>query len=117
MIIAVPVTDNMPSGPGEAMEIVIIDTDSSQERERYENPALTAVSGRGIAMLRSAMERNVEALVVGGIGQHAFEVARRNMKIFDGKGLTLDELSEKIKNGELKELTSFNHSHHSGEHH
>ena len=31
--------------------------------------------------------------------------------------LTLDELSEKIKNGELKELTSFNHSHHSGEHH
>ena len=31
------------------------------------------------------MERNVEALVVGGIGQHAFEVARRNMKIFDGK--------------------------------
>lgn len=109
MIIAVPVTGNQPSGPGEAMEVVLFDTDSRREIERYENPALTASSGRGIAMIRSVMERKADALVVGGIGQHAFEVARRNIRVLNGAGMSLEEILNGASSGTLAELSAPNH--------
>ncbi len=109
MIIAVPVSGNQPSGPGEAKEVLIFDTASGKEIERYENPALTATSGRGIAMVRSVMERKAEALVVGGIGQHSYEVARRNLKVLNGAGLTLEQIVQKASDGSLQELTGPNH--------
>lgn len=109
MIIAVPVTGNQPSGPGEAMEVVLYDTSTGMEVERYQNPALTATSGRGIAMIRSVMERKADALVVGGIGQHAFEVARRNIRVLNGAGLTLEQIIHSAANGSLHELSAPNH--------
>ncbi len=109
MIIAVPVNGNQPSGPGEALEVVLIDTASGMEVERYQNPALTATSGRGIAMIRSVMERKADALVVEGIGQHAFEVARRNLKVFNGAGLTLEQIVQGVAKGTLHELGAPSH--------
>lgn len=113
MIIGVPVTGNKPSGPGEAEEVVLLDTASGKEVERYQNPALTATSGRGIAMIRSLLERKVEAMVVAGIGEHAFEVARRTLRVMSGEGLTLEEIMQKARDGSLHDLTGPNH----GEHH
>ncbi len=109
MIIAVPVSGNQPSGPGEAEEVLIFDTLAGKEIERYENPALTATSGRGIAMIRSILERKAEALVVSGIGQHAFDVARRNLKVLNGAGLTLEQIIQGATKGTLSELSAPNH--------
>lgn len=114
MKIAVPVTGNEPSGPGEAEEVVIIETSTGEVVERYPNPALTATSARGITMLMSAIERNAEVLVVAGIGQHAIDFARTRIRILGGAGLTIDEIVKAAKNGQLKELTEANHM---GHHH
>ncbi|MCL4336812.1 MAG: hypothetical protein M1129_00715 [Candidatus Thermoplasmatota archaeon] len=113
MIIGIPVTGNMPSGPGEAQEVVLFDTSTGLEIDRYENPALTATSGRGIAMIRSLLERRVEAMVVSGIGQHAFEVARRTLKVLNGEGLTLEQIVQEARKGALHEITEPNHGMHS----
>ncbi len=113
MIIGIPVSGNMPSGPGEAREVVLFDTSSGKELDRYENPALTATSGKGIAMIRSLLERKVEAMVVSGIGQHAFEVARRTLKVLNGEGLTLDQIVQGAGKGTLHELTEPTHGMHS----
>ena len=113
MIIGIPVTGNMPSGPGEAQEVVVYDTSTGKELDRYENPALTATSGKGIAMIRSLLERKVEAMVVSGIGQHAFEVARRTLKVLNGEGLTLDQIVQGAGRGTLHELHEPTHGMHS----
>lgn len=113
MIIGIPVTGNIPSGPGEAEEVVLLDSETGREIERYENPALTATSGRGIAMIRSLMERKVEVIVVDGIGEHAFQVARRNLKVLGGQGLTLDQIVQSVQKGTLTELAEPNHGMHS----
>lgn len=114
MIIAVPVTGNHPSGPGEAQEILIYDAAEGKEIERYPNPALTATSARGIAMLRSVIERNVDALVVSGIGEHAMTYAKGRLKILNGAGMSLDELLRRASKNDLVELIDATHT---GHHH
>lgn len=115
MIIAVPVKGNITSGPGEADEIAIIDTAQGRVVERYPNPALTATSARGITMVKSALDRNAEALVVGGIGEHALSYAMKKLKVFNGSGATLDELTKDsgIENlTEILQATHGGHNHH-----
>lgn len=114
MIIAVPVKENMTSGPGEAEEIAIIDTTQGRVTERYQNPALTATSARGISMVQSALERKADALVVGGIGEHALSYAMKHLKVYNGSGVTLDELS---KESDLENLTELLQATHGGHHH
>lgn len=117
MIIAIPITGDMPSGPGEAQEIVVFDTAKGNEIERYPNPALTATSARGIAMLHSVMDRKVDALVVSGIGEHAMSYAQGRLKILNGAGLTLVEILKHAKDNSLSELTEathMGHHHHHG---
>lgn len=114
MILAVPVKGNMASGPGEADEIAIVDTDEGKITERYSNPALTAVSGRGIAMIRSAIERKADALVVGGIGEHALTYAKGRMKVYNGSGISLDDLVRQSSEKDLDELLEPTHT---GHHH
>ena len=114
MIVAITATQNQISGPGEAEQIIIVDTNTGTEVERYTNPALTATSARGIVMLRSAIDRNAEALVVSGIGQHAMDYARGRIRILNGSGYNFTEAVEKIKLGQLHELHEANHM---GHHH
>lgn len=114
MKIAVPVSANTASGPGEAQEIVIIDTVQEKIVERYPNPALTATSARGISMVRSVMERKVDGLVVGGIGEHALSYAANHLKVYNGAGMTIEDLSKKSVVDNLEELTQATHT---GHHH
>ncbi len=114
MILAVPVKGNMTSGPGEAEEIAIVDTAEGKVTERYSNPALTATSARGIVMVRSAIDRKAEGLVVGGIGEHALSYAISRMKVYNGSGLTLDDLAKPSSEKSLTELLQATHT---GSHH
>lgn len=114
MKIGIPVTGDRASGPGEAMEVVIVDTSTGQELERYENPALTATSARGIMMVRSVVDRGAEALVVGGIGQHALDYARQKLKVMGAVDMTVPEIVRALNSGKLVELHHPNHEgHHS----
>lgn len=117
MIIAVPVNGKIATGPGEAREIAIVDTVKGTVLETYPNPALMATSARGISMVRSAMERNAEALVVGGIGEHALSYASNHMKVFNGSGLTLEDIMVKFPENQLEELLHATHSGHHDHHH
>lgn len=106
MLIAIPVTGDNISGPGEASEILILDSDDGYSvKERYENPALTASSARGISMIQSAAARNASVMVVAHIGAHAFGFIQGRMKIYSGLGMNVQEAVSRLKKGELTELT------------
>ena len=66
MKLAIAVEKGMVSGPGEAEEIRIYDTENSQQLESYPNPALTANSARGILMLKSIVDHGVSSVIVDG---------------------------------------------------
>ncbi len=116
MKIAIPVTEQEVGGPGESREIVVVDTEMDYSvTERYENPALTATSARGISMIRSAVDREASAMIVAHIGSHAFSYVRGRIRLYSGIGLTLDEALAGFKAGTLEEITEElpgNHHHH-----
>lgn len=116
MKIAIPVTDGAASGPGEAREIVVFDTSTGMELERYENPALTATAARGIVMLRSVIDRKVDALVVSGIGQHAIDYARNRLRILNSGGLPISGILAAAGQGNLPEMSEATHMGHHHEH-
>ena len=112
MRIAVPVTEGFVDGPGEGREVFVFDIgEEAVLVEKYENPALTAQSARGIWMLRSAMDRQVENLIVSGIGQHAFSVSKGNLRFYHAEGMKVEEAVDQMRKGELPELTEPNHNH------
>lgn len=113
MRIAIPVSGDNVGGPGESSEIVILDSERDfSVVERYENPALTATSARGISMVVSALNKQATALIVGHIGDHAFSYAGSRIRIYGASGLTLNQAIESFKNGDLEELKSGNGGHH-----
>lgn len=112
MRIAVPVTEGIVDGPGEGEEVFIFETGSNPELlEKYPNPALTATSARGIWMLRSAMDRDVDTMIVSGIGQHAFTAVKGSIKFYHADGVAVDDAVKMMVDGKLKELTEPNHNH------
>ena len=116
MKVAVPVTENKVSGPGEGMEVRIYDTnDDMKLLDTYENPALKAQSARGIWMLRSAIERGAEAIIVSEAGAPAFSYTKGKLKLYFGRGLNVAEALSSFKAGRLSELTVPTHEH--GHHH
>lgn len=119
MKFAVAVTSGTVSGPGEAMEIRVYDTESqSNPVEIYENPALTATTARGISMLKSVIDRGVTRLVISGIGDHAMQYAKGRLELLGAPGMTVDQVLELVDKGELGEITgathhgSHDHTHH-----
>lgn len=117
MKIAIPVMHGLVGGPGESEEIIILDSENGYSRvETYENPALTAVSARGISMLKSVLDRDVEVLVVGHIGEHAFSYARNRLKLYSATGMHVEEAIEEFKSGKLHELNEPHHGSHSHNH-
>jgi predicted Fe-Mo cluster-binding NifX family protein len=116
MKIALPETDGIVSGPGEAKIIRIYETEPSISLlEQYENPALTAPSARGIWMLRSALDRGASIIIVSGIGSHAFDFLEGKGDLYIAAGMGIEEAVENFKSGKLPKLEHPNHE--SGHHH
>lgn len=109
MKLAIAVEKGMVSGPGEAEEIRIYDTENSQQLESYPNPALTANSARGILMLKSIVDRGVTSVIVSGIGAHAFSYTTGRIKLFKGEGLSVEEALKSFINGNMTELSVATH--------
>ncbi len=106
MKIALVIDGNHVGGAGEGKEIVIVDSEKNYEIvERFDNPALTAESSRGIVMLSTVYKKGVTSIIVGHIGPHAFTFTKNRMTVYDGNGLTLKQAIESFKNNMLPEIT------------
>lgn len=116
MKFAIAVTGDKVSGPGEAEEILIYELGKSATLvESYDNPALKAISGRGISMIKSVIDRGVEKLVIGGIGDHALEYAKGKIELLSGKGLSKDLVISAIMKNTLSGISKATHT--GGHHH
>ena len=106
MRIAIPSEDGYVGGPGESKEVEIYSLENNKIEfiERYENPALTAEHTRGIFMIKSAMERGCEILILGEAGAPAFNYVRGKLKIYNGAGMKTQEAANELVNGNLKEM-------------
>ena len=105
MLIAVPVSNNVVSGPGEAEEILILDSEKGYSiAERFANPALEPGASPGIRMIRSIIERKVSVLLVGHIGMHAFSYARNRLSIYPCTGMRWEDAVNAYRSGMLREL-------------
>ncbi len=111
MKFAIAATGDKVSGPGEATEILVYSLeDTSELLEIYENPAHKATSARGIAMLRSVLDRGVEKLVISGIGEHAFKYASGKVVLLNGRGMSTDQILRAMSEGTLKPINGSTHS-------
>ena len=116
--IAIPVTENMVSGPGKAAEIYIFEVEETPKLiEKYENPARTANSTPGIYMLKSALDRNVNAFIVSEIGAPGVRFLDGRVKIFISEYSSVDDVLNKYIKNELKEITDPSMAHESHHHH
>ncbi|MEM0155244.1 MAG: NifB/NifX family molybdenum-iron cluster-binding protein [Thermoplasmataceae archaeon] len=112
MKVAIAVDGDIVSGPGEAAEVRIYDLINGHRLiESYENPALTAKAAKGIIMLKSALDRGAESIIVSGIGQHAFTYTSGRLRLFLGNGMTVDQALSNFESGKLHELTGATHDH------
>lgn len=112
MKIAIPVTDNFVTGPGEGEEVQIYEINGNEIKllEKYENPALKAIVARGVYMLKSALDRGVNAVIVTEIGPPGVRLLQGKAKIYLAEqGITVDEAIRKFIKGELKETNKPTH--------
>ncbi|MUM65607.1 diguanylate cyclase [Acidianus infernus] len=114
MRVAIPVTKGRVDGPGEGEEVLIYEIDGDEVKlvEKYENPALKATAARGAHMLKSALDKGVDAVIVAEIGPPGVRLLKGKAKIFLAEGLTVEEALEKLKKGELQETDKPTHDEH-----
>ncbi|BDC18015.1 NifB/NifX family molybdenum-iron cluster-binding protein [Acidianus sp. HS-5] len=114
MRIAIPTTNGRVDGPGEGEDVLIyeINGDDIKLVEKYENPALKATAARGARMLKSALDKGVNAVIVAEIGPPGVRLLKGKAKIYLAEGLTVEEALEKFKRGELQETDKPTHEEH-----
>lgn len=116
MKFAIAVTGDRVSGPGEAEEILVYELGKSATLiESYDNPALKAISARGISMIKSVVDKGVEKLIISGIGDHALQYAKGKVELLSGKGLSKDLVISGIMKNSLPGIGKATHS--GGHHH
>ncbi len=112
MRIAVVETDNQVEGPGEGKTVVLVETAPSPHViEEYENPALKATSTRGIWMIKSAIDRGAEAIIVAEAGAPAFNFIRGKATLYMGREMSVTDAINAFTEGKLPRLDSPSHEH------
>ncbi len=104
--IAISVIKNMVSSPGKGEEIYIYEiNDLPKLIEKYENPAIKAISTPGIYMIKSVLDRNVNAFIVSEIGAPGVRFLNGRARIFISENSTVEDALNKYIKNELKEIT------------
>ncbi|ACP49611.1 Dinitrogenase iron-molybdenum cofactor biosynthesis protein [Sulfolobus islandicus Y.N.15.51] len=119
MKVAIAVTNGYVSGPSEGLAVQIYEINGNEYKiiEEYENPALNATAARGVHMLKSAIDKGVNAVVVAEMGPPGFRFLKRyNVKAYLGMGLDAKTALEKLIKNELLEITQPTHGERHGEH-
>lgn len=114
MKVAIPVTNGFVDGPGEGLEVMIyqLEGDKFTLVEKYENPALRATAARGLHMLKSALDKGVNAVIVSEIGPPGVRLLKGKAKIYLAPGLKVEEALEKLLKKELPETDKPTHDEH-----
>ena len=99
---------------GRASYFVIMDS-LTGKFEAIQNAGINAMSGAGIQAAQIMATKNVEVLITGNVGPHAFQgLNASGIRIVVGAHGTVNEVVEKFKSGELKETTGPTVGGHSG---
>ncbi|MEJ2779292.1 NifB/NifX family molybdenum-iron cluster-binding protein [Stygiolobus sp. CP850M] len=114
MKVAIPVTNGFVDGPGEGLEVMIYQLEGGKFTlvEKYENPALRATAARGLHMLKSALDKGINAVVVAEIGPPGVRLLKGKAKIYLAPGLKVEEALERLLKGELPETDKPTHDEH-----
>ncbi|BFH72422.1 NifB/NifX family molybdenum-iron cluster-binding protein [Sulfurisphaera javensis] len=115
MRVAIPVTNGYVEGPGEALKVQIYEVKDGSYKlvEEYDNPALSAMAARGAHMLKSAIDRKIDALIVAEMGPPGFRLIQNfKIKAYLGQGLDVKTALEKFIRGELPEILKPTHEEH-----
>jgi predicted Fe-Mo cluster-binding NifX family protein len=116
--IAIPVTGENITGPGEALEVHIYEIENQKYKlfDKYENPALKATSTKGIYMLKSVLDKHVDAIIVSEIGAPGVRFLKGKLKIYYSNNLNETEAIDYYIKNKLEELTVATHDvpHHDG---
>ena len=107
MKVALPVTDNNITGPGEAMEVHIYEIVNGEYKliDKYENPALRATMTSGIYMLKSIIDKNVDALIVTEIGEPGVRFLKNKIIIYYSNDYDEKNSIKYFIENKLKEIT------------
>ncbi|WP_138206159.1 NifB/NifX family molybdenum-iron cluster-binding protein [Haloimpatiens lingqiaonensis] len=94
----------------------IHDTESGEVKV-LENQGQSASGGAGIAASNQLIEENVDVIITGNLGPNAFEIIEKaSIKAYKCSNITISEVIEKYKNGELEEIKMSGPAHHGGSH-
>lgn len=109
--VAIPVSGENITGPGEGLEVHIYEIDNGKYKliEKYENPALKASMTRGIHMLKSALDKKVDAIIVSEIGEPGVRFLKGKMKIYYSNNLNENDALDYYVNGKLGEIETGTH--------
>ncbi|QIW25383.1 diguanylate cyclase [Sulfolobus sp. S-194] len=119
MRIAIPVTNGYVEGPGEALKVQIYEVEGQEYKliEEYDNPALKAMAVRGAHMLKSAIDRGVNAVIVAEMGPPGLRLLQNyKIKAYLAEGLDVKTAIEKFIKGELPEIIKPTHEEHHHHH-
>ncbi|MGC8949042.1 MAG: NifB/NifX family molybdenum-iron cluster-binding protein [Thermoprotei archaeon] len=114
MKVAVPVTNGYVSGPGEGLEVHVYEIEGNIIKflEKYANPASKAITAKGIYMIRSILERNVNAIIVTEIGQHGFKMLSGKVTVYLAPQIRVEDALSKLIKNELQMIDKPIHEHH-----
>ncbi|MGC8609402.1 MAG: NifB/NifX family molybdenum-iron cluster-binding protein [Thermoplasmata archaeon] len=119
MKIAVAVTDGHVGDPGECDQVYIYEADGNGVKmiEKFENPGKKAIAAPGVVMLRNAIERGANAVVLSEIGRPGTNYLRGRAKVYLADGLPAEEAVKEVMAGSIPETLEPTHEGHSGTEH
>ncbi|NON61844.1 NifB/NifX family molybdenum-iron cluster-binding protein [Acidianus sp. RZ1] len=115
MRVAVPTTNGIVDGPGEAMKVRIYEVSGNEVKlvEEYDIPALKAMAARGVHMLRSAIEKGATSFLLVEIGPPGVRYLSGKAKIYIvPQGTSVDSALNMFRSGKLIETTAPTHEEH-----
>ena len=121
MRVAIPVSNGYVDSPGEGLEIYIYEVERDEIRllEKYENPALKVSSERGVRMIKSILDRGVDAVIVSEIGEHGIRILlAKKITVYLAPNMRVEEALSKLIRNELPitDKPTHHHHHHHHEH-
>ncbi|CEO89148.1 MAG TPA: dinitrogenase iron-molybdenum cofactor biosynthesis protein [Syntrophaceticus sp.] len=91
---------------GRCAYFILVDPDT-EEFEAVDNPGVSAGGGAGIQAAQAFIKQGAEALITGYCGPNAFDVlAAGGIKIYQASEMSVREVLNHYKKGELKEIST-----------
>jgi len=119
MKVAVAVTDGMVADPGECDEIYFYEVGDHSFRflEKLVNPGKNAPAARGVVMLKGALSKKTDAIILSEIGRPGFNFLKGKTKIYLADRMSSEEAIKLLSENSLKETTEPTHEGGHMEHH